>query len=245
MKQTKTKNKVFVIGDIHGDPRIMNTTNFPEGNDLTKDDIVFQVGDWGIIWDREPSKEELYWMDWVAQKPWTTFVILGNHENYDRIMELPVTTKNGARCWEYETPHGSIFFPLAGEVVEVDKGDKVEKFLCIRGAVSIDKAYRTPNVSWWEQETLSHQEETDTLNKLDSLKWKVDYVLTHTCPAFIIHEFLDCPSDPKFHDPVSKFFDAVSLDLDFKEWHFGHFHCDRIAPEDPFFCHFKNIREIK
>ena len=84
--------KIFKTGDTHGDVRRFSSTKFPEGKDLTKDDIVFQLGDWGLIWKNSEDKEEKYWTEWIAAKPWTTVIIGGNHENWDRIMEFPETT---------------------------------------------------------------------------------------------------------------------------------------------------------
>ena len=45
-------SKNFVCGDIHvpWDIKKLNTKMWPDGKDLTKEDILFQLGDFGGLW---------------------------------------------------------------------------------------------------------------------------------------------------------------------------------------------------
>ena len=234
------QRSIFVTGDTHGDIRRFRPKNFPEGVPLNKEDLVFQLGDFGVIWNDARAKEEKYWMDWLIEKPWTTIVILGNHEGYDRIFKLPETELFGAKCWEYKNENGSVYFVKAGEIMAIDN----KTFLCVRGATSIDKMYRIEGRDYWDQETLSREEEEHTLNNLDKIGWKVDYLLTHTCPNTVIQAFLDSPSSPKFNDPVSKFLEFIVNKLEFKVNLFGHFHTSRVfidGASDNFICFYEKI----
>ena len=49
---------IFITGDTHGEIDIakLNSKNFPQGNDLTKNDYVIILGDFGFIWKNEPDK---------------------------------------------------------------------------------------------------------------------------------------------------------------------------------------------
>ena len=85
----------LVEGDCHADFTRFSSDNFPQGKDLTKEDYVIICGDVGILWDKELSKREKYWIEWLKNKPWTTLFILGNHENYDRWAELPSEVWHG------------------------------------------------------------------------------------------------------------------------------------------------------
>ena len=77
---------IWVTGDIHGDPTRFSTENFPEQKEMTKDDIMVILGDFGLVWNYEiESKEETYWLNWLDAKPFTTVFIDGNHENFDQI----------------------------------------------------------------------------------------------------------------------------------------------------------------
>ena len=63
---------VFVTGDIHGDPRRLNTGSFYEQKQFSGDqdeNIVIILGDFGLIWSRDSeNKQEKYYLDWLEQK---------------------------------------------------------------------------------------------------------------------------------------------------------------------------------
>ena len=201
---------------------------------------MIQLGDFGFIWKNEPDKNEIYWMNWLSKKPWTTLVIPGNHENYFRLLNLPETIKFDNPVWVYESPgiEKDIFILQRGYVYNING----VKILAIGGAESIDKYHRVMNIDWWREETLSYEEETRTLQELDKHQWRVDFVLSHTCPLHIAEILcrennFGCTSDT-IKDPVSKFLYHISKQLTFKEWHFGHWHVDWQYKN--YFCHFLN-----
>ena len=106
---------IFVTGDTHGArignsitdgfmPRL-NTLNFPIQKELTKEDYVIICGDFGGIWDTnrsafKESSAEKWALDWLESKSFTTLVVLGNHENYDRIMGIK--DENLLNSWLFE-----------------------------------------------------------------------------------------------------------------------------------------------
>lgn len=82
---------LYVTGDTHGDwMSRLNTDAFPEQKTMTKDDYVLILGDFGYWHD---TKSERYNLKWLANKPFTTLFVSGNHENYDRLQELDITIK--------------------------------------------------------------------------------------------------------------------------------------------------------
>ena len=78
---------IFVTGDCHGDYRKLSSTAFREQKEMDRQDFVIVCGDFGY-WDR--SRQEEYWMDWLARKDFTLLFVDGNHENYDLLAEFPV-----------------------------------------------------------------------------------------------------------------------------------------------------------
>jgi hypothetical protein len=118
--------------------------------------------------------------------------------------------------------HGLFYHLKRGEIYEIN--DK--KILTLGGALSIDKQQRTEGLSWWREELWSKDEENYCLENLDKNDWKVDYVLSHTCPDSCIYHLMG-ENNPKFNDPVAKFLEYIFANLDFKEWRFGHFHLDK------------------
>lgn len=49
---------VFITGDIHGNIERFLYDCFPEQKEMTKDDYVIIVGDFGVIFDTRESREE-------------------------------------------------------------------------------------------------------------------------------------------------------------------------------------------
>ncbi len=230
-------NKVFVVGDTHGshDIKKLNSTQFPEQKELTKDDVVIQLGDFGNYW--QGDKEEKYWLNWLASKKYTFAFLDGNHDNHPMIWALPLENKWGGLVNVDYRLGGNIYYLRRGEIYTING----KKILTIGGAASIDAHLRTPGVSWWETETLNHDEIENTLDNIDLHDRKVDYVLSHTCPDYVVHYFTE--STMRFHDPVSQFLGHVENIIDYKEWHFGHMHRDLVFKDDNnnhFQCHYNN-----
>lgn len=42
--------KIFATGDTHGNFERFRPEYFPEGQELTKEDVVLQLGDFGGVW---------------------------------------------------------------------------------------------------------------------------------------------------------------------------------------------------
>jgi predicted phosphodiesterase len=236
--------RVFLVGDIHGNPNIISNSKWPEGKELTQDDLVIFLGDFGLYWSNPADKDEKYWLNWLAAKPFNIAFVDGNHENFDVINAFPEETKWGGKVGADHRFGGTIWHLKRGEIFDFNN----KKTFVLGGADSIDKAHRSEGFSWWAAEQHSRADETNALDNLDKVNWKVDHVLTHTCPNTVISAFLDCPNDPKFRDPVAHFLEFIANKLEFKTWDLGHFHNDRSfadAGGDLFRCHFKLITELK
>lgn len=89
---------IYITGDIHSNVyERFSFRNHPELRNLTENDVMIILGDFGVIWDKELTPPEENKLDWLAEKPWTTIAITGNHENYDRILALPIVEKFGGQ----------------------------------------------------------------------------------------------------------------------------------------------------
>ena len=60
--------KIYLTGDCHGDYTRFSTSAFPEQKEMTRDDYVIIMGDFGY-WDNSP--EQRYWRKWLEEKPFT------------------------------------------------------------------------------------------------------------------------------------------------------------------------------
>ena len=95
-------------------------------------------------------------------------------------------------------------------------------FLCVGGAVSIDKMYRTPYVSWWPEEEITYHDVDNALNNLAKVNNKVDYVITHCVDSHTVMQIFKyrrdiCTDQLTFIDQV----------VEYTHWFFGHYHEDR------------------
>ena len=209
--------KIYVTGDTHipHDIHKLNSHNFPEGKSLTKDDVVIILGDFGLLWNNIPDKEELWWTNWLNSQPWTTLFVDGNHENFYRLNQLPQRQLFGGTVGEVSP---SIFHLKRGELYTIAN----RSFFTFGGAMSVDKEHRVEHLSWWPEEVPSYAEMSYGLTQL---RTKPDFILTHTCPASLIsgflHDYIKC------NDPTSKYLEQIWHNHpDFEHWYFGHMHVD-------------------
>jgi len=214
---------IFVCGDTHGELELrkLNTENFKEGKNLTKNDYVIVLGDFGLLWKNSPDKEEKYWTDWLNDKPWTTCFIPGNHENFHRLNNLEKVNMFGYKVGKVSD---SIFMLLNGGIYNIDN----KKIFTFGGATSIDKASRIENISWWKDEVPNFETMNFGLDNLYKEK-EIDFVLTHTAPRFVIDKYIHDKNMSRrfFVDcPVMKYLNEVSHPMKYKKWWFGHWHDD-------------------
>jgi len=246
-------NKIFVCGDLHGEIDIgtLNVNNFPEQKELTDNNILLQVGDFGLVFDAKNvrhkrmhsvyeapeivsgniskrSKQEAHWLKWLDEKPFYTLFIGGNHENYDRLEKFPLIDFHGGKAAQISE---KVFYLKNGYIY--DFGGK--KFWMFGGATSIDKQWRIEGITWWRQEIPSYKEMQFGLDNLRDANYKVDYIITHTLPNEIIKYYANNKMSDDFtvklsvNCPVSTFLDNV-LEImkdNYIHWYTGHFHCDK------------------
>ena len=216
---------IYLTGDTHCiQIKRLNSKNFPQGNNLAKDDIVIVAGDFGMIFSRPGSfgyEEQQYWLKWISDKPWTTVFVDGNHCNHEMLNELEIIEKFGGKMGKV---NDSVFHARRGEIYEIDG----QKILTIGGAYSVDKSSRTQGVDWWPGELLSAKDIDNAMENLKKHDYEVDYVITHTCCIDIILEYLFSNDYAifDFDKSTENFLQYVSNNTTFKLWYFGHMHDD-------------------
>ena len=70
---------IFITGDIHSNIQRFFEDCFPEQKEMTKNDYVIIVGDFGVIFDRKESRTEREKLKALDKMPFTTLFIDGNH----------------------------------------------------------------------------------------------------------------------------------------------------------------------
>lgn len=232
-------SQIYITGDTHGDVRRLNTTSFFEQKEMTKDDYVIILGDFGLVWDyKGESSYEKYWLDWLDEKPFITLFIDGNHENHDRLDAMPVELWNGGKVHKVRP---SVIHLMRGQVFGID-GLKIFTF---GGASShdigdgilepgdwrihywgkqYDKFFRVNKQTWWERELPSEEEMEEGRQNLEKVNRKVDYILTHctnaNTTALIGGSYYG-------QDILTQYLQEIKEKTNFKRWFFGHHHMDK------------------
>ena len=234
---------VYLTGDTHGEFTRFNSKRFKEQKELTRNDIVIILGDFGIWHD---TNEERWWFDWLAEKDFTLCFVDGNHENYDRLYsdEFPIVDFHGGKAQKIRD---NIFHLMRGYVFEFEG----KKFFCMGGASSHDisdgilnvsdfddedefyktarkwdkqgKEFRINHLSWWKNEIPSREEMDLGEVILTKNNYEVDYVITHCLPQSVASV-----AGWRTPDALTNYFDKL-LDngLKFKRWYCGHYHCEK------------------
>lgn len=208
---------IYLTGDIHGSHDIekLNTNLFPAQKNLTKEDYLIILGDFGLTWN--DGNECKYWLDWLNNKNFTTLFVDGNHENFERLYQYPVVEFLGGKTHKLLD---SIYHLMRGEIFTISG----LKFFAFGGGISIDKAYRTEGLSWWSQEIPSYSEIENGFMNLEKNNFSVDYILTHEAPTNISMIANTYHSEK---DQVTEILDAFQEKTIYKRWFFGHHHTDK------------------
>lgn len=161
---------------------------------------TIQIGDMGIGFRKWPHGE------WHTNPPHALMVekkarfIRGNHDNPSVCRQHSQFIKDGS-------VEGSTMF--------------------VGGALSIDKAYRYPEFSWWEDEEISTRELNELVEQYEKTMPMV--MITHECPESLALEVFRAGGngtklDPRFVSRTRQAFESMLSWYAPKLWVFGHWH---------------------
>ncbi len=230
---------IYITGDCHSNFRRLNTENFPEQKEMGKDDYVIICGDFGGVWDKDVSgKEEMWWLNWLDNRPFTTLFVDGNHENFDRLYRYPIEDWNGGKIHRicpsvihlmrgqvYLLEERKIFtfggarsHDISGGILELEDPEyKLKKKKLDKGS----DPYRINHLSWWEQEMPSTEEMEEGRKNLAKHDNCVDFIVSHCCSSgtqVCLGGGMYTP------DELTKYFQELRETVRFKKWFFGHYH---------------------
>ena len=174
---------IAILGDVHGKYKRLHEI-------VRKKDkypYIVQIGDFGFDFSTlenvDPNKFK---------------IIGGNHDNYDKIINIP----------HYLGDYG---YTNLNNI----------NFFSYRGAYSIDKQYRTIGIDWWEQEQVGIEQFMKARELYREIK--PDIVLTHDCPDEISHYLLE-PHQRKYENLTGWALQELFSIHQPKIWRFGHWH---------------------
>lgn len=211
---------IYITGDTHGQHDFAKIRFFAnEIRTAGKDDYLIITGDFGAVWNEKTLKEDL--MPYESL-PFTVLFVDGNHENFDLLhYSFPVIEEwNGGLIRRISK---NIIHLLRGQVYEIEG----KKIFTMGGATSVDRAFRTEHVSWWEDEFITLSDMKTAYENLKKVNYKVDYIITHSCderalyyPPLVGRTF----QTDKY--PENAILSEFEEKVEYKHWYFGHYHMD-------------------
>ena len=232
---------IYVTGDTHGEFERFEPANFPEQQEMGREDYVLICGDFGGVWDG--SRRDARKLDQLEQLPFTTLFVSGNHENFDRLARYPVEEWQGGLVQRLR-PHvlhlmrgqvftleGRTFFTMGGArshdvedgILDPRADDFEEQYRLLR---SMGGRFRVAHRTWWRQELPSEAEYPEARRNLERVGHRVDYIVTHCAPNQVLDGL--APGESYTHDRLTDFLEEVRQATTFRHWFFGHYHEDRL-----------------
>ena len=225
---------IYISGDTHGDFRRFSSRNFPQQKQLTRDDYVIILGDFGGIFS--DSAEERYWLKWLSEKNFTILWIDGNHENFDLLNQYPLLPFHGGYAHQIRE---NIYHLCRGCVFCLDGCH----FFVMGGAQSHDSillspmhpdfqrmrrillrqhiAFRVEGQHRWTKELPNNDELQQAWHNLSCLGSISNlYILSHCAPTDIQRQYF--PTYPI--NVLTDFLMMLRHRLDYRWWFCGHYH---------------------
>lgn len=213
------KMKYYITGDCHGNFRKIEY--FINLYHTSVEDIMIILGDVGLNYylGRKDNKNKAN----ISKLPITLFCIHGNHEARPSTIDTYKEKEwhGGVVYFEEEFPN--ILFAKDGEVYDFDG----KKAIVLGGAYSVDKEYRLSiGNAWFPDEQPSAEIKQYVWQQLEKNNYKVDYVLSHTCPLEFepTELFLDFIDQSRVDKTTENWLSDIRSKLTYSKWYFGHYH---------------------
>ncbi len=233
---------IYLSGDTHGDFHRFSTKCFPEQKQMTRNDYVIILGDFGGIFSG--STEEEYWLNWLYKKNFTLLFLDGNHENFDLLEQYPLVQFHGGTAHQIRE---NLYHLCRGQIFHFEGKD----FFVMGGAESHDSIImhkdkpisrklkhlirdyycpmRVEGINWWPQELPDLNEQQWALWELEKRKEDSPlYILSHCAPTHIQRWYFPSYPDNSFTD----FLMCLHIDHPNARWFCGHYHENRYLEQE-------------
>ena len=212
-----SENIVYLTGDTHGQFR--RIAEFCK--QIQHENTLIILGDVGLNYFGD-------YRDWpgktfLSHIHTTFFCVHGNHEQrLGPHLGYELREFHGGKVW-VETSFPNIVFAIDGEVYNFCG----HSCLVIGGAYSVDKYYRLEaGMNWWPDEQPDDAVKARVEQALDARDWKVDVVLSHTCPLQYepTEVFLPTIDQSRVDKTTEAWLDRIEQQLQYERWYCGHYH---------------------
>jgi hypothetical protein len=229
---------ILFSGDFHANAReelkfITKKMLINKYQKIEYDEIKYHIilGDAGFLWP-ENEKGDQYNFKTIANRPFHVLCVMGNHEPILGMNDVPeVDIGIGEKVLQIQDKPFTAYLKR-GCIYKIEN----HSFLVLGGALSIDKEFRRPNISWWKREYWDETEKIKLFLLLEKHK-KFDYVLSHTGPGRInraIFPVIRAGLKPKLFDEVAALNEEIDGKIKCKQWFCGHWHIDKYYYDETF-----------
>ncbi len=202
---------VYITGDIHGDLSDLDNRNIGK---LKKGDTLIVAGDFGFLWDN--SKSELKSLKKLSKRKYTIAFVEGVHENFDMIESHESVEFFGSTALKIAD---NIYCLKRGEIYTIE-----DKSFFTLGGGGADDPFENLDPDPINDKAMPTDEQLKSaVDKLQSVKKRVDYIITHEAPASVKKLIR---RDSNIND-LNIFFDTLLHNARYKHWYFGSLHTDR------------------
>lgn len=214
---------IFYTGDTHS--KTIKIENALRKGILNKGDTIVILGDagfnyYGYCMGDKRNKSKLDKMGI------TIFCIHGNHEMRPETLPTYKTKEWNGGIVYYEEEFPNLLFAKDGGIFDLDG----RKSIVIGGAYSVDKYYRVRNgFPWFPDEQPSDETKALVEKNLEKEGFKIDQVLTHTCPYKYMptEAFLPNINQALVDNSTEEWLDTIEDKLTYNRWLCGHWHIDK------------------
>ena len=214
---------IYVTGDKHGNfEKLKDYLLFAK---VSKKDIVIIVGDVGLNYFNDTRDDDRKKM-LIEEFKCTFLCIHGNHEMRPWHNKMNIRTEWHDGYVYRDDRYPNILYAEDGSIFNLNG----KKFAVLGGAYSVDKEYRLQyGYRWFEDEQPSEEIKRYVESQLESVDYKIDYVLSHTSPLKYEPKeaFLKGMDQKKVDKSTEKWLDSIENKLQYEHWYCGHYHINK------------------
>lgn len=214
---------VYLHGDLHGetDALLEKLRCAP----VQPGDTIVLLGDIGLnyrVGDYNDYRKKAL----LEQTGINFLCIHGNHERRPLTLDSYYTAQWCGGTVYIELPYPHLRFAKDGEIFDLEG----YKAIALGGAYSVDKDYRLAvGWPWFADEQPSDEIKAAAEKQLSAAGWKIDIVLSHTCPAKYIptEAYLFNVNQSTVDKSTEEWLDRIESRLSYTAWYCGHWHIDK------------------
>lgn len=214
------QSNVYVTGNLHGKLGIdrLSEGYFVEQKELSVDDNLIILGDFGLIWDNNIEDEMM--LDELDKKQYNILFVDGAHENFTLLNEYEVVDLYGGKAHKIRD---NIYHLIRGEVYVI--GGK--KYLVFGGGESEDKGYRVEGETYWKEEVPTDDDWNNLRSNLKEHNNYVDYVLTYTTPSSDLKLIgAEYGINLGTGNSINRALEELKKEIKYKKWIHSYYHLD-------------------